>query len=122
MSIVIGIIIAWIAIQLYRRNIPVTGVKKVSPFDLLAVEEEKMLLDVRDFQTSSDNRLEHVQNMPLPYLHRYYKELPNKRIILIAADHVEKNLAARFLKGKGVSINGYHLEKSNRKERYSYEI
>ncbi|MFC3039395.1 rhodanese-like domain-containing protein [Virgibacillus xinjiangensis] len=122
MNIVIGIIIAWIVVQLYRRNIPVTGVRKVDSLIPTAIEEDGMLLDVRDFQSSSDNQVGQVQNMPLPYLQRYYKELPDKKIILIAADHVEKNLAARFLKGKGVSINGYYLDKSNGKERYSYEI
>ncbi|MYL59452.1 hypothetical protein GLW20_18250 [Virgibacillus halodenitrificans] len=109
----------------YQRYMPVRGIKQMTPQEVAASREENVqLLDIRDYQTSNRDFIIDAHCLPLPYLKRHYHEIPNKRIILIGTDLVEKNLAARFLKGKGIEVTGYCLCLSNdcKEEGYSYEI
>ncbi len=74
-------------------------------------KDDIILVDTRDYQTSTRHTLEKAYCLPLPYLNRHFHDLPHKDIVIIAADHVEKNLSARILRKHGHRVIGYYLMK-----------
>ncbi|TGB02856.1 hypothetical protein [Halobacillus salinus] len=89
-----------------NRYMPVTGVK---PLQIEEWDDEVVLLDARDYQTSSRDIVQDAYCIPLSYLNRHHRDLPDKEIVLIVRDHVEKNLCTRLLRRKGYRVVGYTL-------------
>ncbi|WP_156972764.1 hypothetical protein [Mesobacillus selenatarsenatis] len=48
-------------------------------------------------------------NIPCGYLKRYIKEIPNRHIVIIASNELEKNFGARLLKKYGYNVKGYTI-------------
>ncbi|WP_138417367.1 hypothetical protein [Aquibacillus sediminis] len=122
MTIIIAIVITLSLLLLYKRYIPVFGVTKIDEINRYYNQDDTVIVDVRDYQTSCKNTKKGTTCVPLPYLNRHFVEIPNKPIILIATDYVEKNLATRLLRKKGMAVVGYYLTEDLDKERCYYEI
>ncbi|WP_231735338.1 rhodanese-like domain-containing protein [Gracilibacillus massiliensis] len=69
----------------------------------------KAILDIRDYQKAAKDKVDGAIVIPVPYLRRYYSEISSQSIYVIASNHLEKNLAIRFLKNKGFDVIGYTL-------------
>ncbi|HYK73955.1 MAG TPA: hypothetical protein VEV44_12665 [Pseudoneobacillus sp.] len=96
---------------LYKRYVPVCGVQCMDLHS--TIHEDTKILDVRDYnQSYKDSRKETI-HIPIAYLKRYVKEIPNTKLHIIAANELEKNLSIRFLRGKGYQIIGYTLMECN---------
>jgi flagellar protein FlaG len=48
-------------------------------------------------------------NIPYSYLKRYYKEIPKRKLLIMATDSLEKNLAIRFLLKKKFHVSGFKI-------------
>lgn len=123
MSILLTLTILWISLFIYKRYVPVFGLKKVDfRYDLNCTNKNIVFVDTRDFQTSFKNPVEPAFRLPLPYLNRHYKEINGKHVVLIVTDDIEKNLSARILQKKGIKVIGYYMPKIEREEDCLYEI
>ncbi|KGP74323.1 hypothetical protein [Pontibacillus yanchengensis] len=106
----IGIgITALVLFFLMRRYFPVAGVNKINVRDVEATHEDVIMVDTRAYQTSAIEANQEAFCIPLPYLNRHYRDIPNKDVVLISTDQVEKNLATRLLRKKGYNIVGYTI-------------
>jgi rhodanese-related sulfurtransferase len=92
---------------LYKRYFPVLGVEKINWTDLNL--ETMKVIDVRDYNDSSNNPIKGAVNIPFGYLHRYYKELTNGSFYVVVSNTLEKNMSIRFLRSKGFKVAGYFL-------------
>ncbi|SET35957.1 hypothetical protein SAMN05216389_109160 [Oceanobacillus limi] len=102
---------------LYRRYIPVFGLTNLGKKRPIKASNGAILLDVRAYNISCNNRPDMVMCLPLAYFNRYYKEIPNEPVILVASNGMEKNLASRFLKNKGYNVIGYYLVNKTENQR-----
>jgi hypothetical protein len=89
-----------------NRYVPVHGVKEM---DIDHASGDTVILDTRDYQTSNKDAVDEAYCIPLSYLNRHHTDLPNKKVILIVEDHVEKNLCTRLLRRKGYEVIGYMM-------------
>ncbi|SFL41492.1 hypothetical protein SAMN04487943_101435 [Gracilibacillus orientalis] len=113
--IVLLLIIVFLSHLLYTRYVPVKGIPCVE-FDKNR-NREKLTLDIRDYQEADNDKVEEALVIPIPYLRRYYHEIPSRFVHIVASNHVEKNLAIRFLKNKGFEITGYTLTECKCKKK-----
>ncbi|ENH96284.1 hypothetical protein J416_11727 [Gracilibacillus halophilus YIM-C55.5] len=93
---------------LYIRYIPIKGVPCIDR-KKRSDRIDQVTVDIRDYQQSSNDVIEGAIVMPVPYLRRYHHEIPTQSIHLVASDHLERNIAIRYLKAKGFQITGYTL-------------
>ncbi|MFD1040229.1 hypothetical protein ACFQ3N_17795 [Virgibacillus byunsanensis] len=113
MIIIILILLTFSLFFLYKRYMPVLGIGKM---DLNYVsypkEDNVAIVDTRDYQTSCRDTINNAYCIPLPYLNRYFSDIPtDKNIVVITSDNVGKNLSARILRNKGRRVVGYCLSK-----------
>ncbi|MED1203933.1 hypothetical protein [Heyndrickxia acidicola] len=101
-----------IILVLYRRYAPIG-----QAFCQLTGQE--ILLDVGNYQTVFKDPVDNAIKIPYGYLKRYFKEIPNKKIIIIAEDYPEKNLAIRFLHQKGYQVKEYIIIDGERENAQS---
>ncbi|RDY72047.1 rhodanese-like domain-containing protein [Halobacillus sp. SY10] len=95
---------------LLHRYLPVSHVKKMNMSEITAKNDGMVVpVDTRDYQTSSHDKMEHAVCLPLAYLERHHQDIPQRPIVLVCSDEVEKNLAARLLKRKGYEVIGYTI-------------
>lgn len=92
----------------YLRYFPIKGIPCVE-ITSNQLEHANIKLDVRDYNVSAKKEVNGSIVMPIAYLKRYYREIPNKEVHIIASDRMEKNLGIRFLRNKGYHITGYTL-------------
>ncbi|MBH0229165.1 hypothetical protein [Halobacillus yeomjeoni] len=71
------------------------------------VTENEVLLDARDYQTSHRDQIDQAHCIPFSYLNRHHTDLPDKKVVLVVEDLVEKNLCTRLLRKKGYEVDGY---------------
>ncbi|MYL32193.1 rhodanese-like domain-containing protein [Pontibacillus yanchengensis] len=108
MYIVFGIT-ALVLFFVMRRYVPVAGVDKINVRDVEATYEEVIMVDTRAYQTSAIEANQEAFCIPLPYLNRHYTDIPDKDVVLISTDSIEKNLATRLLRKKGYNVVGYTI-------------
>jgi hypothetical protein len=101
------IIVLSMIIALYRRYIPVTGVKAKKEYP--TVTESIEILDVRDYNKSFNDPVPLAVNLPIAYIKRNWNELSGTPLHVIASTKVEKNLSIRLLRRKGYRVTGYTL-------------
>ncbi|WML44733.1 sulfurtransferase [Neobacillus sp. PS3-40] len=104
------ILIVIIGIYAYKRYVPVFGVSEVISY---SIEEDVVVLDLRDYQSTFNEPISESLNIPYSYLKRYYKEIPKRKLLIIATDAIEKNLAIRFLLRKKFQVIGFKVIKNN---------
>ncbi|SFE41557.1 rhodanese-like domain-containing protein [Alteribacillus iranensis] len=107
MYLFLALIIFSLAVSMAKRLIPVPG---VHPVDIKHIEKDTIFVDARDYQTAErEGWVPEACRIPLPYVNRQYNSLPDKQIILLVSDRVEKNLYARLLLKKGYRVVGYNI-------------
>jgi rhodanese-related sulfurtransferase len=104
-----------VGIFVYQRYIPVSGVPAIAEH---IKDKDMIILDIRDYQSTSNGPIEGSLNIPYPYLKRYYREIPKGNVIIVASDLIEKNLAIRFLLKRKFSISGFIILDGQRKEGF----
>lgn len=116
-------LIIWVVLFLYKRYVPILGIKKIQSIDDLNFRvKDLVLVDTRDYQTSYKNPVNHAICLPLPYLYRHHNEIEGEQVILIVTNRLEKNLSIRILRRKGFNIKGYYIPNNIREGKYLYEI
>ncbi|MBU3573574.1 sulfurtransferase [Priestia aryabhattai] len=96
----------------YRRYYPVKRIQCMCASE--AKERGRTVIDIRHYHEVHDsNRL--VILIPYAYLKRFYSEIPQGSVHLIAGDRVELNLGVRFLRKKGFEVSSYELAACKRK-------
>lgn len=93
----------------YKRYYPIKGVPCINKKKLKA--QDIVVLDIRNYNETTDDFSIHIINIPYAYLKRFYLEIPQGKIHVIAVDRLELNLGLRFLIKKGFIINSYELMK-----------
>ncbi|WP_394185651.1 rhodanese-like domain-containing protein [Metabacillus halosaccharovorans] len=97
---------------LFLRSFPVFG--------LVDIEKKKVetnnfyVIDLRDYNESYKDPLNIGMNIPIAYLKRYYNEIPNLELIVVASNCMERNIGVRILRKKGFKVVGYKM--TSRKE------
>ncbi len=94
---------------LYYRYVPVRGVKELTS---LSSYEHVTLLDVRDYNEKDE--MNGALRIPVAYLKRHYQAIPNRQVIIIAKNHLEKNVAIRLLRRYHFSVQGYYIKEYER--------
>ncbi|MCT2535763.1 sulfurtransferase [Aquibacillus koreensis] len=93
---------------LYLRYFPIKGIPCID-VNSDQIEQLKLKLDIRDYNSSSKREVKGSITMPVAYLKRYYREIPSKEVHVIASDVMEKNLGIRFLRNKGFKVSSYTI-------------
>ena len=94
-----------IAFILYKRYFPVFGLPCIQLKDL---ELDRItVIDVRDYNDSYKEAIIGAINIPISYLKRNLKAIPNKDLHLIVTSTLEKNLGTRNLRKHGFRVIGY---------------
>ncbi|GAE93361.1 hypothetical protein JCM21714_2438 [Gracilibacillus boraciitolerans JCM 21714] len=114
-SLVIVIIVAITAHLIYTRYIPIKGIPCLELNKMC--NRDKVTLDIRDYQQAAKDHIEGAMVLPVPYLRRYYSEIPSQKVYVIASNHLEKNIAIRFLTHKGFHVIGYTLTECKCKKK-----
>lgn len=103
----ITILLSIIFVFIYGRYVPVWG---VSCIDSLNSDVDSLkIVDVRDYNVSYKDPIQGSVNIPVAYLKRNFHELSHSKIIVVASNHLEKNISIRFLRNRGFKIMGYTL-------------
>lgn len=92
---------------MFLRYLPVWGVRCIHLFDI--DEKELIVVDVRDYNQAYNDSVHSTINIPVAYLNRYFHEIPDKQIHVVAANPLEKNISIRFLRKKGYHVKSYTL-------------
>ncbi|WP_330948712.1 hypothetical protein [Virgibacillus sp. MG-45] len=103
------IVAAMVFMFVYQRYIPVLGIGKKDLNYVSYSKEDITIVDTRDYQVSSNQKIEKAVCIPLPYLNRHCYDIPDKKVFLVSESKLEKNLSARILRRKGMRVIGYHL-------------
>ncbi|WP_462409425.1 rhodanese-like domain-containing protein [Neobacillus sp. Marseille-QA0830] len=97
--------VIFILFIMYKRYIPVLSARSIHLKDF---ELDKIkIMDVRDYNLSNKEPIDGAINIPIAYLKRNYKEIPNSDLHLIVSSNIEKNMGIRFLRKKGFRVVGY---------------
>ncbi|WP_223700623.1 rhodanese-like domain-containing protein [Sutcliffiella deserti] len=107
MFFIVLIVLGIISAALYIRYFPIRGIPCVS--SLSTNEDIIKIVDVRDYNQAYKDSIRESINIPVAYLKRNYSELPKSKIIILASNHLEKNISIRFLRKRGFEIIGYSL-------------
>ncbi|MBE3570554.1 MAG: sulfurtransferase [Bacillales bacterium] len=94
--------------ELYKRYHPVKGIPCIDQMKLRQ-DGQITFLDIRDYNEVKKTDDHTSLNIPYAYLKRFYKDIPQKNIHLIAQDPMELNLGIRFLARKGFKVISYSL-------------
>jgi rhodanese-related sulfurtransferase len=94
---------------IFRRYFPILGLKckKWDEFDIKNIH----VIDVRDYNESYKEPIPGAINIPIAYLNRYYLEIPNVDLYIVASDKIEKNIGTRMLRKKGFQVIGCSIKK-----------
>ncbi|MBU7593082.1 hypothetical protein [Metabacillus halosaccharovorans] len=97
------LIICYFSVQRSRwiKNVPCVDVKHH--------DQASQIVDVRDYNNLSTMTISSAIVIPIPYLKRYYHEIPSKKVHVIAGSQLEKNIGVRFLQKNGFDVTGYSL-------------
>lgn len=99
----------------YVRYVPVTGVQssRMTDFNIHSMQ----FVDIREYNQSYKQPIPNSINIPIAYLKRNYQEIANRKIHVIASDHLEKNMGIRILRKKGFNVSSYTIIKGHGKQQ-----
>jgi rhodanese-related sulfurtransferase len=100
-------IILFLTLTLYKRYVPVHGVRSLNLTDLDS--NQITIIDIRDFNVSYKNPIDGAINIPTAYLKRNANSIQMKELYLVASNTLEKNVGIRILKRKGFRVAGYAI-------------
>ncbi|MFC3886265.1 sulfurtransferase [Bacillus songklensis] len=98
-----------LAASIYRRYYPVKGVPCIET-ESDWWNDTNTILDIRDYNEAARDLHSDSVNIPYAYLKRFYTEIPQGKIHVIAANKLELNLGLRFLMRKGFNVASYELK------------
>ena len=75
--------------------------------------DRRKIIDLRDYNVSSESPIDGAMNIPIAYLNRSIREIPNEELHVIASDQLEKNIGIRYLRQKGYQVVGYTIVEGN---------
>ncbi|PGT84831.1 MULTISPECIES: hypothetical protein [Bacillaceae] len=104
--LIAGIIFIVLIGSFFKRSI---SIKNVPCVDIDHHDQSSQVVDVRDYNNLSTMKNFDSIVIPIAYLRRYFHEIPNKRVHLIAGNQLEKNMGVRFLQKNGFQVTGYSL-------------
>ena len=108
-----------VIVMLYKRAVPVSGV----PCKNKIQESGTAVVDLRDYNDSSDHPVAGAINIPVAYLNRSHTDIPGNKVHVIAGGTIEKNIGIRILRKKGYQVVSYTLLKSGTtKGRVNFEL
>lgn len=93
---------------LFRRHFPIFGIPSILNLSHLN-HHNGVMLDTRNYNDNSYDRVPGSIQIPYAYLARYYHEIPKEPIHLIVNNTLDRNLSVRFLREKGFEIKRYTL-------------
>jgi rhodanese-related sulfurtransferase len=96
---------------MYKRYFPVSGARFISLNDLKL--DNIKIIDVRDFNESYKDPITGAANIPIAYLKRNMKEIPNDILHVVGSSVIEINIGIRFLRQKGFRVDGYTILENN---------
>ncbi|MBE4909462.1 hypothetical protein IMZ08_15530 [Bacillus luteolus] len=122
MFLLLIIIITLLFISTFKRYVPVKDVKCISLFSHCQLDNA-VLVDVRDYNESSKDQIHESINIPIAYLDRYFREVPeNKDIIIVASNKLERNMSIRFFRKSGYKVVGYLLMTERKKSKMKEDV
>ncbi|MEH7378933.1 sulfurtransferase [Bacillus sp. JJ1533] len=101
----LGVVIAILSIEIYRRYFPVRGISCKKNID---ENKDIVILDIRDYNDKGILPNVAVQ-IPYAYFKRFSSEIPDKPLHVVAANRVELNLGLRYLLRKGYHIRSFEI-------------
>lgn len=110
---------------LLSRYYPVYGLRDIDKKEIEI--NNQFVIDIRDYNEAYKDTVYPGKNIPIAYLKRYYSEIPNKDLVVVASNCMERNVGVRILRKKGFNVIGYTIpfqkekrvkEKQISKERY----
>ncbi|TKC19522.1 hypothetical protein [Robertmurraya kyonggiensis] len=104
---IFGFLAGLVIIFMLLRYLPVFGVHCIHLFDI--DEKDLTVVDVRDYNRAYKDSFHSTINIPVAYLNRYFHEIPGKKVHVVAANPLEKNISIRFLRKKGYHVKSYTL-------------
>ena len=105
-------------ITLYKRAVPVLGV----PYENRILESGAVIVDLRDYNVSSELPVIGAINIPVAYLNRSHTDIPGRKVHVVAGGTIEKNIGIRILRKKGYEVISYTLLKPENKGRVNFEL
>jgi hypothetical protein len=103
------LILGLVTIIIFKRYFPILGLKCMirGEFDIKNVK----VIDVRDYNDSYKEPIPGAINIPIAYLNRFYPEIPNVDLYIVASDKIEKNMGGSNITEKGFSDNWLYNQK-----------
>ncbi|MYL19668.1 hypothetical protein GLW04_07185 [Halobacillus litoralis] len=108
MMVVISVLIMSALYHILYRIWPARSVYKV-PVTPHQSFTGRAVVDTRDYQISYKDPYPQAYCLPLAYLKRHAGELPDLPLLLVSTNEIEKNMAAKVLRKKGFTVEGYAL-------------
>ncbi|GER67542.1 hypothetical protein BpJC7_25720 [Weizmannia acidilactici] len=105
---VVFFILALILIKIgYTRYFPVHGITRTE----LRIDdmENKVVVDVRDYQDAGSGSVQGAITIPTAYLKRFSCQIPKGNLHIISSNQLEANFGIRFLRRKGFHISSYSV-------------
>lgn len=106
MSIIWLVLIVVILDITLKRYFPVMNVPCIKNG---VKEQNKIILDIRDYNESRNDSPKGTLTIPYAYLSRFYKEISHNKVHVIVSDRLELNLGVRFLRRKGFNVISYEI-------------
>ncbi|KOP75450.1 hypothetical protein [Priestia megaterium] len=100
----IAVLLLAILFIAYRRYYPVKGIQCMRESE--GKELGRTVVDIRHYHEVHDSK---GLVIPYAYLKRFYSEIPQGSVHLIAGDRVELNVGIRFLRKRGFQVRSYEL-------------
>ncbi|GAA0330366.1 hypothetical protein GCM10008967_21080 [Bacillus carboniphilus] len=116
MKILLILVVTIMLLSLYKRYVPILGVKCLPMKD--SNDPGCYIVDVRDYNQSYKSPVKGATNIPIAYLKRYWHELKQKDIYVVASTPLEKNMSIRFLKRRGFNVQGFMLTDCNCRDKH----
>lgn len=106
MAVFLTLLTVFVGNLLYTRYVPVRGVPCIKKDQL---SSQPMLVDLRDYSDSAKEVVVGAVALPIAYIKRHHKGLPEIGIVVIASDTVEKNIGVRLLRRYNHEVIGYAI-------------
>jgi len=106
MQLILVLLIMYTIYVLFQRYVPVIQASYID--HVHQADNEHVVIDLRDYISSSHLPIKGAYEIPLAYLKRHTDKIPNQKVIVIASDSVEKNIGMRVLKRRGFEVVGFY--------------
>ncbi|QNF28579.1 MULTISPECIES: hypothetical protein [Metabacillus] len=92
---------------LFIRYYPIYGLHVIDKKEIEI--NNHFAIDIRDYNEAYKDPVYPGINIPIAYLKRYYSEIPNNDLVVVASNCMERNVGVRILRKKGFKVIGYTI-------------